>query len=152
DVGLLQPITVTPSHQLIAGERRLEAAKRLGWETVPVYVVANLAEASAALRAERDENTCRKDFTPSEKVALGEALEALERQAAKRRQRDGGRAGGKACGNLPQASAGKTRDRVGEAVGMSGRTYERAQAVVEAAKNEPEKFAKLQERMDRTGR
>jgi hypothetical protein len=48
-----------------------------------VNVVKSLEEAWALLRAERDENTCRKDFTPLEAVALGESLEGIERKAAK---------------------------------------------------------------------
>jgi len=38
--------------------------------------------ASDRLRAERDENQCRKDFTPSELAALGRQLEELERPKA----------------------------------------------------------------------
>jgi N6-adenosine-specific RNA methylase IME4 len=37
-------------------------------------------------------------------------------------------------------------------VGLSGRTYERAKAVVEAAREEPGRYGKLQEAMDRTGK
>jgi N6-adenosine-specific RNA methylase IME4 len=153
DVGLLQPVVVTPAKQLIAGARRLLAVKRLGWTEVPVFIAHNLEDAFAALRAERDENTCRKDFLITERVAVGERLEALEAWAAKLRQREGGRRGGQACGKLPQASdPGRTRDRVGEAVGLSGRTYEKAKAVVEAAKVSPQRYGKLRDDMDRTGR
>jgi ParB family chromosome partitioning protein len=38
DLGLLNPITVAPDGKLLAGERRLEACKKLGWDTVPVTV------------------------------------------------------------------------------------------------------------------
>lgn len=34
EVGLLNPITITQSHILIAGAHRLEACKRLGWRTL----------------------------------------------------------------------------------------------------------------------
>ncbi len=57
-----------------------------------------------------------------------------------------------ACGNFPQASTGKTRDKVAAAIGMSGRTYEKAKVVVEAAESEPEKFLPVKEEMDRTGK
>jgi hypothetical protein len=70
---------------------------------------------------------------------------------AKHRQKAGRQAGGKASGKLPQASAGRTRDKVAEAVGMSGRTYEKARAVVEAAEADPA-AAPLVEEMDRTGK
>ncbi len=39
DVDLLQPILVTPDNKLIAGERRIEAFKRLGKETISAVVV-----------------------------------------------------------------------------------------------------------------
>src|SRR5215467_9676080 len=32
DVGQLQPIVITPDRRLIAGQRRLEAVKLLGWK------------------------------------------------------------------------------------------------------------------------
>jgi ParB/RepB/Spo0J family partition protein len=91
-VGLLQPIVLTPHGELVAGGRRLEALKQLALEEpafkeVQAYVVTNLDDALLRLRAEGDENTCRKDFTPSEAAAIGERLEQLEREAAKERQK-----------------------------------------------------------------
>jgi Fe-S-cluster containining protein len=38
-VGLLHPVVVDAKNRLIAGQRRLEAAKLLGWKTVPVRVI-----------------------------------------------------------------------------------------------------------------
>lgn len=38
NIGLLHPIVVTPDGLLICGERRLRAAKLLGWTTIPVTV------------------------------------------------------------------------------------------------------------------
>jgi ParB family transcriptional regulator, chromosome partitioning protein len=38
DIGLLHPIVVKPDGTLIAGERRLAACKKLGWDKVPVTV------------------------------------------------------------------------------------------------------------------
>lgn len=39
DLGLLHPPAVTLDGRLIAGRRRLEAVRRLGWREVPVNVV-----------------------------------------------------------------------------------------------------------------
>ena len=39
EVGLLHPVVVTPEGRLIAGQRRLEACRTLGWTEVPVTVV-----------------------------------------------------------------------------------------------------------------
>lgn len=82
DIGLLQPIVVTPSLALIAGERRLRACRDiLGWETIPARVV----DLDDLLVGERDENEVRKDFAWSERVALKRAIEARigERQGAR---------------------------------------------------------------------
>jgi len=34
DVGILHPIVVTPGGELIAGQRRLQACKLLGWSAI----------------------------------------------------------------------------------------------------------------------
>ena len=148
DVGLLQPIVVQPDNRLVAGARRIAAFLELGRAEIPAIVVANLEEATRLLRAERDENTCRKDFLPSEAVRLGESLEEFERRAAKERQTRK-----PACsGKLPEQNTSQTRDAVGSAVGMSGKTYEKAKEIVHAAAAEPEKYGKFAEAMDRTGK
>jgi hypothetical protein len=159
-------------YRLIAGARRLAAVGGiLERRTIPAYVVEDLDgwngiygrpsaddNARLALTAERDENTCRKDFTPSEAVRIGKALEELEggkaqerKQATQARKGEGkvGTAGG---GNFPPPGKGKTADKVGEAVGMSGKTYTKAKAVVEAAEEEPEKFGDLPGQMDAAGK
>lgn len=63
--GLLQPIVVDPDYSLIAGYRRLMAAKQLGWKTIPVVVV-NRTEEIDHLEIEIEENLQRKDFTLDE--------------------------------------------------------------------------------------
>lgn len=156
-VGLLHPPVVTPDLCLIAGERRLEAMKILGWDKTPVRIAEDLSEALQILRAERDENTCRKGLNPSEAVDQGARIEAVEKPKAEERQREHGRtAPGRPAntgGNLPPVSEpAKVRDKVGPVVGMSGRTYEKAKAVVKAAEDAPEKFAPLVEKMDKTGK
>ena len=66
-VGMLNPITVKPigdgKYQVIAGHRRLEAAKLLGWQTVPCIVVS---EAKNEFFIQFTENIHRKDLTPME--------------------------------------------------------------------------------------
>jgi len=80
--------------------------------------------------AERDENTCRKDFAPSEAVAVGAAFEAIESKAAKQRQAVAGPSTGKGkkqsgVRNLREAVKGRTSEKVAAAVGMKARTYEK---------------------------
>ena len=40
DVGMMNPITVTGDHTLIAGLHRLEAARKLGWTEVECRISA----------------------------------------------------------------------------------------------------------------
>jgi len=69
EIGLLNPITLTEDHTLIAGLHRLEAVKLLGWIEVEC-TITNLAGPSAEL-AELDENFARANLSPLE---LGELL------------------------------------------------------------------------------
>lgn len=146
-VGLLHPVVVRPDGTLIAGARRVAAARLLGWDSIPVTVV-DLAE---IVRGEQAENTCRLDFTPSEAVAIARALEPLEREAA--RQRQGNRTDLGLSAKLAESDDRvQSRDRIAAATGLGRTALARAAAVVEAAESDPERFGPLQERMDRTGR
>lgn len=131
-VGLLHPIVLNAKHELIAGGRRLAAVKKLGWATIPTVVVDNLDDAILALAAERDENTCRKPWTASELAEMGKRLEELERPKAE--ERKGGRPNKEeTSGNFPEVSGGEVRDIVGEALGVSGKTYEKAKTIADDA-------------------
>ncbi len=73
--GLLNPITINSDNVLIAGRRRLEAARRLGWHMIS----ANIIEATdriSELEMEIEENTQRSNFTDRE---LMDAYTRLER-------------------------------------------------------------------------
>ena len=154
-IGLLQPVVVDSRNGLIAGQRRIEAARRLGWTEIEAIVAGDADDALRLLTAQRDENTCRKDFAPSEAVAVGAAFEARERKAAKARQaatRKRGTAEPARAGNLPQREKGRASEKVAAAVGMKRRTYEKAQAVVQAAREDPERFGPVVTEMDKTGK
>ena len=71
--GLVQPIVVRSKddrYQLIAGQRRLAAARRLGWENVPVRLLEvddrQMSEIAIV------ENLQRRDLDPLEKATLAE--------------------------------------------------------------------------------
>jgi ParB/RepB/Spo0J family partition protein len=140
EVGLLHPIVVSPSGQLIAGARRLEACKLLGWSAVPVRTISleNIVLGEAA------EQFQRKDFTPSEAVAMERALEPILKKAAGIRMR-----GGRPLDNLAK---GRAKDKIAEVIGRSRHSIEKAKAIVEAAEAEPENYRELVDQMDRTGR
>ena len=67
--GLLQPITVRPAgrgYELIAGERRLRAATRLGWTEIPAVVKE--IDDQTALTLALVENLQRADLNPLEEA------------------------------------------------------------------------------------
>lgn len=74
DEGLLQPIGITSDNHLVFGERRLRACADIlgGWTEIEARVVA----VSSIAAGEYAENEVRKDFTPSERVAIVDALRA----------------------------------------------------------------------------
>jgi ParB family chromosome partitioning protein len=63
--GQINPVIITKNNVLIAGERRLEAAKYLGWRTINASVV-EFPDTLAKLEYEVEENIQRRDFTPEE--------------------------------------------------------------------------------------
>jgi hypothetical protein len=157
--GLMHPVVVTTEGRMIAGHRRLEACRSLGWTDIKVTFIDGLIDAAQLLFMERDENTCRKDMTPSEKISLGRALEELERPKAEKAQAEGRQRGAdRTAGRLsvpPNEEPRKrydVREDVAPAVGLSTASYSRAKQLVTAAES-GDTEAKVQvEEMDRTGK
>lgn len=137
--GLLQPIVLLPDDYLLCGGRRLEACKQLGWDSIPFTRASNQGDALSRLRAERDENTCRKDMTPSELVTIGLKLEELRRPEAEAREYAGLRRGnepGSPLGSIaPSGDSHATRREVADALGMSELAYARAKRVVKVSED-----------------
>ena len=73
--GLLNPIMINTENELIAGHRRLESARRLGWDTIEVMVLEKEGELEK-LELEIEENVQRKNLTPEE---LADAYDRMER-------------------------------------------------------------------------
>src|SRR6516165_12162741 len=132
-VGLLHPIALTFDGHLIAGERRLRAVQLLGWRTIPYTLIPlNLNQ---IVRGEFAENTCRKDFTPSEAVAIKRALEPKEKAAAKVRMV----AAHASPEKFSEQAKGNALDKVATVTGVHRTTLAKAEAIVDAAEAEPEK-------------
>jgi protein gp37 len=124
DHGLLQPIGITKDRTLVFGERRLRACRDiLKWDEIPARIV----DVASIVEGEFTENQVRKDFTPSERVAIGKAIEELI----------GSRQGQKSDDLLveisPQVgSSPKTREVAAKAAGFGNDfTYRQAKKVVE---------------------
>ena len=123
-LSLLQPIGVDSQMNLVFGQRRLEACRSLGWDSIPTRVID-----APAILAENDENEVRKDFTPSERVAIGKAIEELLGN------RQGQRTDVDAAGlpqNFAEVKAGQeTRAVAAQRAGFgNAETYRQAKAVV----------------------
>jgi len=80
ELGLLNPITVTPGGVLLTGYHRLEACKLLGWEEIPVCVFEHEGEAEELPLwwelVEIDENLIRNDL---------ELLERCDQESRRKR-------------------------------------------------------------------
>ena len=124
ELGLLQPIGVDREHHLIFGHRRFLAHQRLGLETIQVRIIG----VPSLLQAEHDENELRKAFTPSERVAIAEAIKAeIGNRQGQRTDR------AEPLQNFAEVAPGQTtREAVAKAAGFgNAETYRQAKAVVE---------------------
>lgn len=74
--GLMNPITINSNNELIAGHRRLEAAKELGWNSISAVVIDPKNEI-LELEMELEENIQRSPFTKDELIEGYERLEKL---------------------------------------------------------------------------
>lgn len=157
-LGQLQPILIDRDKNLLCGARRLRACELLQCE-VWAEEIGGLDDLLLRLRAEQDENTCHKPFTPSEMVAMGAKIEAIEKpKAAERKAKHGGTAPGKPANtgdNLsPVKKPEKTRSKVAKALGVSEGTYDKAKAVVAAAEkpDAPKEVVAAAKQMDVDGK
>ncbi len=122
--GLLQPVGITEDNHLVFGARRLEAVRDILRSPTIAALVVNV---SSILAGEYAENEIRKDFTPSERVAIGKTLEA---RLGERRGRDNRQ-------NLDEIRGRRSNALAAEKAGFGNRTtYEQAKKVVEKAVDE----------------
>lgn len=75
--GLLNPITLNSKYELVAGERRLQAAKQLGWERINANILDANTDRIKELEIELEENNQRKEFTDDELMDGYKRLEKL---------------------------------------------------------------------------
>nr|WP_263481017.1 ParB N-terminal domain-containing protein [Pseudosulfitobacter pseudonitzschiae] len=125
-LGLLQPIGIAPDNTLIFGERRLRACRDvLGLVEIEVRVI----DMPSIVVGENAENEVRKDFTPSERVAIARAIA----------DEIGGRQGQRTDMELPQniaevSKGQETREFAAKKAGFGNReTFRQAEAVTERA-------------------
>lgn len=143
--GVLTPIIVDQNHRIISGHRRVEAAKRVGLETVPVTTRgfdSDLERLEQLIELNR-----QRDKTVTQKLREAETIERIERERARRRQ---GTRTDTSCSDEQDVDGGLTRDRVAEKVGFgSGSTYHRAKTVWEANESDdPDVATTAEEQLD----
>lgn len=151
EVGLLQSPVIRTDNRLVAGHRRVEACKLLGWTEIPVRVV----DIEHIIYAEYAENAIRKDFAPSEMVAITDSIRELEASKAKERQLNalknvGESIVGATCPNDDE-DKGRTNDHLAKLVGTSRRSLEKAAAIVRAGEEDVD-YQDLVDLMDTTGK
>ena len=117
EVGLLQPITITPDGVLVCGWRRLEAVRRLGWTTLKVWVRSGISDRLSHLLAQQDENEQRKPLTPLETAELYDEVKRLMAEEGQRRQEASrfgaeGDSGGMSGAEGPTAPRGSGYSRI----------------------------------------
>jgi ParB family chromosome partitioning protein len=108
----------------VFGERRLLAVRDVLKQAT---IAARIVRVSSILAGEYAENEIRKDFTPSERVEIGKALEARlgERRGKDNRQ------------NVAELKGRRSDELAAEKAGFGNRTtYEQAKKVVEKAVDE----------------
>jgi ParB family chromosome partitioning protein len=79
--GLIQPIVVNQDLRLIAGGRRLEAAKSLAWKAIDVVFRETLSEDELQV-LELEENTKRADITWQERCLATAKIHAIKQRNA----------------------------------------------------------------------
>lgn len=126
--GLINPPVVTPDFELIAGERRLEAMKKLGYKQVEVRIM-KVEDAEHKLNLEINENENRKDFNKSERIEYARQLERIERVKASQREK-----AGVAIDPSQNSDRGRTDDIVAEKLGIGSRdTYRKEKYIADNA-------------------
>ena len=74
--GQISPIVISSDKVLIAGGRRLEAARSLGWKSINA-VVAEITDELTMLEYECEENIQRANFTPVEEATASQRIYEL---------------------------------------------------------------------------
>ena len=82
--GQITPIIINKKNVLIAGGRRLEAAKLLGWQNINAEIIDRTSELEQ-LELEVEENKYRKDFNEEESAEAAKKIYKLKHPSFFRR-------------------------------------------------------------------
>lgn len=135
NLGLLHPIGITSNFRLVYGKRRLEACKRLKWDSIPAVVIR---DDKLAFRTQREENVMRRELTAQEMVELTDRITGTSASNPADSNTESG-SGDQDCPNLDKPNATTKKhsvqrkdDIAAKQVGLGCKsTYRYAQAVVD---------------------
>lgn len=113
-IGMLQPITITPDGVLVCGWRRLEAVRRLGWHALKVWVRSGISDKLESLLAQQDENALHKPLNELEKASLYRELKAIRAEEAELRKQ-ATQFGGSCSAGVPGDAPGAQPEEAGPA-------------------------------------
>lgn len=82
--GLMNPVVINYDNELIAGHRRLESARKLGWQTIEVKVV-DASDEITMMELEIEENLHRRNLAADELADAYNRLEKLRNPSLFRR-------------------------------------------------------------------
>ena len=140
--GVLEPLVIKSDKTIISGHRRWRAARNEGIEQVPVRIAdfeSELAEREALIEFNR-----QREKTFSQKMAEADEIREIVEQRAQDRKKHKDVEDKDTCPDAQESDKGQSRDEIAERVGIgSGRTYDRARTVWDAA-NEGDETAQEQ--------
>lgn len=123
--GVLTPLRISKSNEIISGHRRHAVAKDLELDYIPAII--SDAEDDLTIRYEIIASNRQREKTNEQKAREFQKLKEIEAEFARQREY----AGTNPRENFPEGSRGKARDKAAEHVGLSGRSAETASQVVE---------------------
>ena len=127
EVGLINPITVDEMGNILAGCRRYQAVKELGWQEVDVRVISTGDNQLLTLKIAIDENLKRKDLTEPEVAAAIKEYDELKKKLE-----------GQACGHGVTADSGWSYQKTADDLGISKPAVVKAIKIGKAIEEHPE--------------
>jgi N6-adenosine-specific RNA methylase IME4 len=142
ECGLINPITINQNNVLLAGRRRFQALKELGWSKIPVRIV-NSKNDLFDFRVAIIENIERKNLSDPEYAAAIKEYDELKRELEGEKDKTSFLKKGS---RMPQCSErdndGWTQDKTADDLNMSRQAVGKAINIAKAVEGYPELASK----------
>ena len=133
EVGLINPITINKDYRLLAGRRRFQALKELGWKEIPIRILESENELKD-FRIALVENIMRKNLSDPEEASAIAEYDELKRKL------EGEHIPGKHRSSLHCGEDGWTQDKTAADLGISRQAVTKAKEIDKAIKERPERI------------